>query len=132
MVALKRAPSSTASSVWIEMSIEIATPTQVIQCAPRRPMVLPNRPAATAPTSGASGTMVSSVGFRLPAIASALQRVELVDIDRRAIAEQHDQDRQADRRFGGRDRENEEHEHLAGHRVGARRIEVVRERDEVQ
>jgi len=58
-VALKRAPSSTASSVCTEIASEMATPMQVIQCAPRRPICFPNMPAATAPTSGASGTASS-------------------------------------------------------------------------
>src|SRR3974390_569898 len=44
-----------------------------------------------------------------------LHRIDFAHIDRRAVAEQHDEDRQADRRLGGRHCQDEEHEHLAGH-----------------
>jgi len=50
--------------------------------------------------------------------------IKIIDIDRAHIAEQHDQDRQPDRRFG--DGEDEEHENLA-----VDIAEVMRERDEV-
>ena len=43
------------------------------------------------------------------------------------VAEQHDQDREADRRLGRRDGQDEEHEHLPGEVA-----EEVRERDEVE
>src|SRR5262245_58509438 len=59
--------------------------------------------------------------------ASALQPVELFDVDALRVAEQHDEDREADRGLGGGDRENEEHEHLA-----ERVVEHPRERDEVE
>src|SRR6478672_3350671 len=127
MVALKRAPSTaTTYSTQAEIRNEIRTPRIVTVCAPARPICLPNRPATIAPMSGATGTTVSSAGERVVAI-SAFERVELVDGDRRARSEQHDQDRQPDRRFGRGDSEDEEDEHLTSHVA-----EVIRERDEVQ
>src|SRR5436309_8096168 len=127
---MKRAPSTaTAYRTQSEIRNETSTPRIVTVCAPARPICLPNRPATIAPTSGAIGTTVRSAGESVVAMSarSALERVELVDGDRRARSEQHDQDRQADRRFGGGDGEDEEHEDLAGHVA-----EVVREGDEVQ
>src|SRR3954468_4745153 len=129
MVALKRAPSTaTAYRTQAEIRNERRTPRIVTVCAPARPICLPNRPATTAPASGAIGTTVRSAGERVVAMSasSALERVELVDGDGRPGSEQHDQDRQPDRRLGRGDGEDEEHEHLAGHVA-----EVMREGDEV-
>src|SRR5262245_31377696 len=96
---------------------ETSTPRIVTLCAPRRPIVLPNRPATTAPVSGATGAATRRLGESSAAAmrASTLQGVELVDVDRGAIAEQHHQDRQPDRRLGCSDGQDEEHEHLPGH-----------------
>src|SRR5438093_917456 len=47
---------ATDFKVIAEMTKAISTPRMVTLCAPRRPMVLPNRPAMMAPASGASGT----------------------------------------------------------------------------
>eukprot|EP01137_Pigoraptor_chileana_P037448 Opistho-2@34535 len=111
-----------------EMMKAIRTPRMVMLWAPRRPICLPKKPAAAAPTRGASGTASSmfweSVADILP---SALQRVELIDIDGGAVAEQHDQDGQADRRLGCRHGQDEEHEDLACHIA-----QIVREGHEVQ
>ena len=41
-----------------------------------------------------------------------LQAAEVLDVDRADVAEQQHQDREADRRLGGGDGEDEEHEHL--------------------
>src|SRR5690606_30724889 len=94
----------------------------VTVCAPARPTWRPNRPATMAPTRGAKAARRYAVFM-----SSALQAVERLGIDRIEVAEQQDQDREADRRLGGRDREDEEHEDLAG-----RVAEEVREGDEVQ
>src|SRR6185369_2955476 len=118
----------TAISTLADRMNAISTPRIATLCAPRRPTVLPNRPAMIAPTSGASATH-SSVDWEMLEAASdmsALERVELVDVDRRAVAEQHHEDRQADRRLGRGDGEDEEDEHLACHVA-----EIVREGDEV-
>src|SRR5690349_661885 len=119
MVALKRAPSSaTDFSTIAETMKEISTPRMVMTCEPRRPTVLPNRPAMMEPTSGASGTVSSRFWESCADIffsSSTLQGIELVHRDGGAVAEEHDQDRQADGRLGGRHREDEEHEDLAVH-----------------
>src|SRR5206468_9167334 len=107
----------TAISTWADRMNEISTPRIVTMCEPRRPTVLPNRPAMMDPASGASGTH-SSVDWDsvdASAMSSALERVELVDVDRRAVAEQHHQDREADRRLGRGHSQDEEHENLPGH-----------------
>src|SRR5678815_3985636 len=114
MVALKRAPSTaTDQSTQAEIRNETRTPRIVTVCAPARPICLPNRPATTAPTRGAIGTTVKSAGERVVAMSarSALERIELVDGDRRACPEQDDQDGEADRRFSRGDGQDEEHEH---------------------
>src|SRR5438105_1615226 len=46
----------TAISTWADRMNEISTPRIVTMCEPRRPTVLPNRPAMMDPASGASGT----------------------------------------------------------------------------
>src|SRR4249919_551262 len=101
----------------------------VTLCAPARPILRPNRPARIAPSNGAS-TIASSTDFEIicstPGIASALQRVDVGDVDRAPVAEQGDQDRQADRGLGRGNGQDEEHEHLAG---GV--ADLARERDEV-
>mmetsp|Transcript_8082 Transcript_8082/g.15724 ORF Transcript_8082/g.15724 Transcript_8082/m.15724 type:complete len:236 (+) Transcript_8082:2683-3390(+) len=111
-----------------------STPRMVTMCEPRRPTVLPKKPATMAPASGASGTVSSrfcescaDIFFARALFRSALQRVEFLDIDAGPVAEQHDQDGQADGRLGRRDGQDEEHEDLAAHVA-----EVVREGDEVQ
>jgi hypothetical protein len=58
-VALKRAPAITSFSTTAEPIKLTSTPRMVTQCEPRRPMVLPKKPATTAPTSGASATVSS-------------------------------------------------------------------------
>ena len=51
---------------------------------------------------------------RLPPLhLQALQGADVVDVDGLQVAEQHHQDGEADRRFGGCHRQDEEHEHLA-------------------
>src|SRR5687768_6112124 len=101
----------------------------VTVCDPTRPMRRPNRPARTAPASGASTTQ-SRTDFEIanstPGIGSALQRIDLGDVDRSPVAEHRDQDRQADRGLGGGHREDEEHEDLPGGIA-----QLARERDEV-
>src|SRR3990167_651036 len=102
MVALKRAPASTSLSTSAESRNETSTPRMVTVWAPARPMALPKKPAMMAPASGARGTASSRFWESCAAmlfyrsLASALERVELFDIDRGAVAEQHHQDRQAD------------------------------------
>ena len=55
-----------------------------------------------------------------------MQCIEIGDVDGAPVAEEHHQYRQADGRLGGRDGEDEEHEHLTGQVA-----EEMREGDEV-
>src|SRR5688572_31410173 len=133
MVALKRAPSTTTDfSVMAEMMKATSTPRMVSECVTLRPMWLPpnfvpNRPATAAPTRGASGTASRVDAERVALILlSTLERVEFVYVDARLVAEQQDQQREADGRFGRRHRQDEEHEDLAVHVA-----QVVRESHEV-
>src|SRR5690606_19795409 len=85
-------------------------------CPPRRGV--PLRPGSGQPRGPtASGTCPR---------ASALERIHLADVDGAAGTEQRHQDRQADRRLRGRDRQDEEHEQLA-----SRITQLAREGDEV-
>src|SRR3972149_5438378 len=68
----------------------------------------------------------SSLVARRSSPQSALQAVEILDMDGAKIAEQHHQYREPDRRLGGRHRQDEEDEHLAGDV-----LQVIREGDEV-
>src|SRR5947209_3461768 len=127
-VPLKRAPSmATHFSTIADTMNDTSTPRMATLCAPRRPIALPKKPAMTAPASGAIGIQSSVEAVSCGAAMSALELVELVDRDRRAVAEQHDEDREADRRFGGRHGEDEEDEHLALHVA-----QVVRKGHEVE
>src|ERR1700744_6428523 len=110
MVSLKRAPSTaTDFKVIAEMMKAISTPRMVTLCAPVRPIFLPKKPASTAPTSGASGTASSMFAERVADILLlSLQGVELIDGNRRTVAEEHDEDRQANRRLGGPHGQDEE------------------------
>jgi hypothetical protein len=68
-----------------------------------------------APSSGASA-IVSSSGRQCPCARAqpfSRLRVEFGDVDRAPVAEQHHQDRQADRGLGRGHGQDEEHEHLA-------------------
>src|SRR5690242_4519175 len=116
-------------STYIDSAQLSATPAMVTVCAPTRPILRPNRPARIAPSSGASTTAsrtdLDSVNSTT-GIASALQGIDLGDVDRAPGAEQRDEDGETDRGLGRSHRQDEEHEHLAG---GV--AELARERDEV-
>src|SRR5450631_4442563 len=73
----------------------------------RAPICRPNRPATRKPSSGRKT-------IRSYMLVSTLQRVDVFNRDRAAIAVVGHQDRQADRRLGRRHREDEQREHLAG------------------
>src|ERR1700744_3239450 len=102
----------------------------VAVCAPARPISLPKRPARIRTTRGANAIVSRIESERL--IGSTLHAVDFGDIDRAAIAEQQDQDRQADSGFRRGHGKDEEHEDLAadiaeeareGHEVGVHRQE---------
>src|SRR4051812_37959866 len=110
-------------------TVHTIIPAIVTMCAPRRPIAQPKRPAKIAPTRGASGT--TRYSFCIVVMldrggALSLQPVEILDVYRADVAEQDDQDRQTDRRFGRGHGEDEEYEDLAR---GV--VQIVRERDEV-
>src|SRR5215469_18202019 len=95
-------------------------------CAPARPMTRPLRPAMIEASSGSSGMASSTVGLS-GCTSSALERVEVLDLDGAALAEQHHEDREPDCGFRRGDREDEEHEYLP-----VEVAEVAREGDEVE
>src|SRR5690606_16151735 len=80
-----------------------------------------SNPAAAPARSPAAPTWK----WRTPS-GSALHRVDFGDVDRAPVAEQRDEDRQANGSLGRGDGQDEEHEHLAG-----RVAELPRERHEV-
>src|SRR5258706_11930629 len=100
-----------------------ATLAMVSSAAPVRPISLPNRPAMNAATSGSNGMASSVCRFML----SAAQLVQFFDVDAAPLAEQHHQDCQANGRFSGGYREDEEYEHLP-----VDLPEVARERHKVE
>src|ERR1700722_20936557 len=78
---------------------------QVTSCEPRSPRTRPRKPARMAPSSGRK-TMATYIRL-------APHLIDILDLDRAAIAEIDDQDRQADGRLAGRDGQHEERENLA-------------------
>src|SRR6266403_2777252 len=117
--------STTCWNTKPDATVAAATPRMATECAPRRPMARPSRPAITAPASGASAT--TRLRLIHCAIASAFQRIELIDVDRVHRAEQCHHDRQPDGRLGGRHGQNEKDEHLT-----VQVAQVTRERDEIR
>src|SRR5947208_16843886 len=97
-------------------------PPQVTSWDARSRIARPKKPATKAARSGRKTTRTAT--------ASALHHVYILDLDRAAVAEVDDQDRQADRRIGGRHGEHEHREELAdeiveyGREVGE--VEVYR------
>src|SRR5437764_11084119 len=91
---------------------------QVTSWAPRSPIVRPKKPAIKAASSGRKTTATAK--------GSAPHHPDVLDLDRAAVAEIDDQDRQADRRLGRRHGQHEHSEDLADEIV-----EDDREGDEV-
>src|SRR5262249_2052067 len=120
------ARSSVSTAVSATANARATTPGATIVTRRR---ALPNATANRKPTSGSAG-ISHSVELRITSascIVSPAQDGELVGVDRRTVAERGDDDREADRGFGGGDRHHEEHDHLAVHRA-----ELTGERDERQ
>src|SRR5205809_6966043 len=88
-------PSKAASTI----------PPQVTSWDARSPITRPKKPAMKAASNGRKTTRTAN--------ASALHHVDILDLDRAAFAEVDDQDRQADRRLGGRHGEPQHREDLA-------------------
>src|SRR2546423_523926 len=94
------------------------TPPQVTISAPRSPITRPKKPAMKAASSGRKTTATAKC--------SAPHHPDVLDLDRAAVAEIDDQDREADRRLGRRHGQHEHREDLANEIV-----EDDREGDEV-
>src|SRR5690625_1162147 len=103
----------------IEKSAASTRPPLVTSCAPRSPSARPKKPATIAPSNGKNTMATSST-------ASALHQVDVFDSDGAPVAEEDHQDRQSDRRLGGRHRQHEEGEDLP-HKV----VQVGREGHQV-
>src|SRR5215831_19360502 len=95
----------------MERPQETAPPRMVIVWAPIRPMTFPANPAMIDAKSGAR-TMIRSICCEIMR-RSTLHRIQRFDVDALSLAEQHHQDRKADRRLGSRHGQDEEHEHLS-------------------
>src|SRR5437899_11176403 len=95
--------------------------------SPRR---LPKRSSTTAPSAGNAGiTHARSRRFRALIVASALQQIDVVGVDRLPAAEDRDDDRETDRHLGCGDDQREEDDDLtadAGQCVGERDEREVR------
>src|SRR5437763_12348614 len=118
------------------MTAEIATVEQAIRPIKRSLMRLPKRPRTAAPASGARMMTASKASLCAPfiALSSSLesQRVRFVNVERFAIAEDRDDDRQADGSFGGGDRHHDEDEQLAADVAEVARHRHQRQVDGVQ
>src|SRR2546421_199422 len=90
----------------------------------------PTSPQTAAPIRGSRGTRCSQVTSTLRLL--QLQRVELVDIDRGAAAEDGDDDGEADRGLRGGSGDDEEHRRMAGEEAPHRRVGHQREAGERQ
>src|SRR5712671_6152701 len=80
-------------------------PPQVTISAPRSPITRPKKPAMKAARSGRKTTATAK--------GSAPHHPDVLDLDRAAVAEIDDQDREADRRLGRRHGQHEHREDLA-------------------
>src|SRR3954462_3854210 len=94
MVVDSRKPSTTDTS----------TARQVTSCDPRKPICRPKNPAIMAASSGRKTTATVT--------GSASHHVHVFDLDRAAVAEIDDEDRQTDRCLGRRDGQDEHREDL--------------------
>src|SRR4051812_4260626 len=86
-------------------AIDTSIAPQVISCEPRKPICRPKNPAMIAASSGRKTTATAT--------GSASHHVNVFDLDRAAVAEIDDEDRQTDRRLGRRDGQHEHRENLA-------------------
>src|SRR5579862_1695715 len=88
-------------------AIAASSAPQVTTCEKRSPIVRPKNPAIAAASSGRKTTSAAAI-----AIGSAPHHVDVLDLDRAAIAEVDDQDGEADRRFRRRHRQDEHRKDL--------------------
>src|SRR3954468_7215358 len=105
----------------------MATPAMVSECATQRGSELQKTPEMIAATRGASGMASSRFGLRVSVTRSTLEGAQVFDIDAASLAEQHDEDGEADGGLRRGHGQHEEHEYLP---VDV--AEVTRERHEVE
>src|SRR3954447_25145520 len=86
-------------------AIDSSIAPQVTSCDPRKPICRPKNPAIAAASSGRKTTATAT--------GSASHHVNVFDLDRAAVAEIDDEDRQTDRRLGRRDGQHKHREDLA-------------------
>src|SRR5206468_5878217 len=91
---------------------------------------LPAKPQTAAPIRGSSGTRCSQVTSTLRLL--ELQRVELVDVDGSAAAEDGDDDGQSDGSLGSGRGDDEEHRRVPGEEASHRRVRHQRKARERQ
>src|SRR3954447_23691014 len=110
--------SRTPRNIGIAIAADRSIAPQVTSCAPRSPISRPKKPAMMAPSNGRKTTATATL--------SAPHHVNVLDLDRAAVAEIDDENGEADRRLGRRYGQHEHREDLAGEVV-----EHDREGDEV-
>src|SRR5207249_7863707 len=105
-------PRTSARTIAMESAnAASSTPTPMIDTACfARGRRSARAPFATNPASGSAGT--SHRSCRAPGI-SALEEIDVLQVDRPLVAVDREDDRQADRRLSGGHRHHEEHEDLA-------------------
>src|SRR2546426_3298324 len=107
-------PRTSARTIAMESASRASsTPTRMTDTASfARGRISARTPFATNPASGSAGT--SHRSCRAPGI-SALEEIDVLQVDRPLVAVDREDDRQADRRLSGRHRHHEEHEDLPCH-----------------
>src|SRR5215472_14696822 len=78
---------------------------QVTSCEPRSPITRPKKPAMIAARRGRKTTATAK--------RSAFHHIDVLDRDRASVAEVDDEDREADRRFRRRNRQDKHRKRLA-------------------
>src|SRR5215207_230714 len=116
---VRSSPGSDSSSNRAATAIAKAAATARVAIQPARARRRwPNTTLTANPARGSSGSSqisrVAPVAFRAP---SPLEQVDVVDRDRRALAEDGDEDAEADHDLGGGDHHDEEGQHLAVERA---------------
>src|SRR6266404_6201988 len=98
-----------------EKAATVASPTEPAPTAETKllPSFFPSRPLTAKPARGSAGMIQRGSVTRLSLCHSPFEQVDPVHVDRFLVAEERDENREADRRLGGRDRDDEEHDDLA-------------------
>src|SRR5258706_10238380 len=98
-----------------EKATTAASPTEPAPTAETKllPSLLPRRPLMAKPARGSAAMIQRGSVTRRRPCRSPFEEVDPVHVDRFLVAEEGHEDRQADRRLGGRDRDDEEDDDLA-------------------